>query len=103
MLRPPGRRRREIMLKHRQNGLVGLHGTILLMLVAGAFLSSLLLVVTRGWIHFNLQVNWELYLVGVLVAMAWIHLGLQGASDKLGALTWREALRLTAQQVVRLM
>jgi len=91
------------MLKNRQDGLIGLHGTILLMLVATAFLGSLLLVEARGWIHFNLEVNWGLYLVGVLVAMAWIHYSLRGAGDRLGVLTWREALRLTMQQLVRLM
>jgi exopolysaccharide biosynthesis polyprenyl glycosylphosphotransferase len=91
------------MLKNRQDGLIGLHGTILLMLVATAFLGSLLLVEARGWIHFNLEVNWGLYLVGVLVAMAWIHYSLRGAGDRLGVLTWREALRLTTQQLVRLM
>jgi exopolysaccharide biosynthesis polyprenyl glycosylphosphotransferase len=91
------------MLKNRQDGLVGLHGTILLILISAAFLSSLFLVQTRGWIHFNLEVNWGLYLVAVLVAMSWIHYSLRGAGDKLGALTWREALRLTTQQLVRLM
>jgi exopolysaccharide biosynthesis polyprenyl glycosylphosphotransferase len=91
------------MLKNRQDGLVALHGTVLLILVAAAFLGSLSLVEARGWIHFNLEVNWGLYLVGVLVAMAWIHYSLHGAGDRLGALTWREALRLTLQQLVRLM
>jgi exopolysaccharide biosynthesis polyprenyl glycosylphosphotransferase len=91
------------MLKNRQDGLVALHGTVLLFLIATAFLGSLLLVETRGWIHFNLEVNWGLYLVGVIVAMAWIHYSLRGAADRLGALTWRAALRLTAQQLVRLM
>ncbi|MBC7365565.1 MAG: exopolysaccharide biosynthesis polyprenyl glycosylphosphotransferase [Undibacterium sp.] len=91
------------MLKNRQDGLIGLHGTVLLILVAAAFIGSLLLVETRGWIRFNLEVNWGLYLIGVFVAMAWIHYSLRGAGDRLGALNWREAIRLTAQQLVRLM
>jgi len=91
------------MLKTRQNGLVALHGSVLLMLVAAAFLGSLLLVESSGWIQFNVEVNWGRYLVGVIVAMAWIHYSLRGAGQKLGALNWREALRLTAQQLVRLM
>ena len=90
------------MLKNRQDGLIGLHGTVLLLLVAATFLGSLLLVETQGWIRFNLEVNWGLYLVGVLVAMAWIHYSLRGAGDRLGVLTWRESLRLTLQQLVRL-
>jgi exopolysaccharide biosynthesis polyprenyl glycosylphosphotransferase len=91
------------MLKHRQDGLVGLHGTILLILIAAAFLVSLLLVQSQGWIHFNLEVNWGLYLVGVIGAMAWVHHSLRGTGERLGVLTVSEALRLTAQQVVRLM
>jgi exopolysaccharide biosynthesis polyprenyl glycosylphosphotransferase len=90
------------MLKNRQDGLVGLHGTVLLFLVAVAFWGSRELVRAQDWIHFNLEVNWGLYLVGVLGAMSWIHYSLRGAGDRLGALTSREALRLTAQQLVRL-
>ena len=91
------------MLKNRQDGLAGLHGTVLFILIAVAFLGSLLLVETQGWIHFNIEVNWGLYLVGVLVAMTWIRYSLRGAGDRLGALTWRGALRLTSQQLIRLM
>lgn len=91
------------MLKHRRDGLVVLHGILLLALVAAAFLGSLALVESRGWIRFNAGVNWGLYFTGVVVAMLWIHRGLQGAGDRLGALSGPEALRLTAQQVVRLM
>jgi exopolysaccharide biosynthesis polyprenyl glycosylphosphotransferase len=91
------------MLKNRQDGLAGLHGAVLLILIAVAFLGSLLVVESRGWIHFNIEVNWGLYLVGVVVAMAWIRYSLRGAGDRLGALTWRGALRLTSQQLIRLM
>jgi exopolysaccharide biosynthesis polyprenyl glycosylphosphotransferase len=71
--------------------------------VAAAFLGSLLLVETRGWINLNAQVAWGLYLSGVLVAMVWIQHSLRGSREKLGALGLREAVWLTAQQVVRLM
>lgn len=91
------------MLKNRQDGLVALHGTVLFFLVTAAFLGALLFVGTQGWVHFNLNVHWPVYLVGVGAAMAWIHYSLSGAGDRLGALTAREALRLTAQQLVRLM
>ncbi len=91
------------MLKNRQDGLFALHGVILLILVATTFLGSLLLVESQGWIRFNLEVNWGLYLLGVIVAMAWVHRSLRGLGRRLGALTWREALRLTGQQLVRLM
>jgi len=91
------------MLKNRQDGLAGLYGTVLLTLIAGAFLGSLLLVEDRGWVQFNLEVNWGLYLVAVLVAMMWIRYSLRGAGDRLGALTWGGAARLASQQLVRLM
>src|SRR3954465_7053695 len=91
------------MLKHRQNGLVGIHGTILLVLVTLAFLGSLVLVDPRGWIQFTEGVNWRLYLLGVLGAMAWIQYSLKGAAERLGTLNWLEAVHLTGQQVVRLM
>src|SRR5215216_3388302 len=91
------------MMKHRQNGLVGIHGTILVILVTVAFGGSLLLVEVQGWVQFTSGVNWRLYLVGVIGAMAWIHYSLRGAAERLGALTWLEAMRLTGQQVIRLM
>src|SRR4051812_40667210 len=91
------------MLKHRQDGLVGIHGTILLILVTSAFVGSLVLVEAQGLIQFTAGVNWRLYLVGVIGAMVWVHYSLRGAAERLGALTWLEALRITGQQVVRLM
>jgi len=91
------------MLKNRQSGLLALHGIILLTLVATTFLGLLLLVESQGWIHFNVEVNWGLYLLGVIVAMGWVHRTLRGAGGRLGALNWPEALRLTGQQLVRLM
>src|SRR6185312_14146975 len=90
------------MIKNRQDGLAGLHGTALLILIASSFLGSLLLVESQNWIRFNLEVNWGLYLVGVVVAMAWIRYSLRGAGDKLGALSLRDAVRLTSQQLMRL-
>ncbi len=91
------------MLKNRQHGLYALHGLFLLVLVAITFVGSLLLVESQGWIHFNLEVNWGLYLLGVIVAMGWIQRSLRGLGGRLGALTWSDALRLTGQQLVRLM
>ncbi|MBC8039533.1 MAG: exopolysaccharide biosynthesis polyprenyl glycosylphosphotransferase [Opitutaceae bacterium] len=90
------------MLKHRQNGLAALHGTFLLVLVTAAFIGSIGLAHASGLIHLNSEVNWGRYLTGVIVAMIWIHYSLRGVGDRLGALNWREALRLSAQQLVRL-
>lgn len=89
------------MLKNRQDGLVGLHGAGLVLIVTAAFAGSVLLVESRGWIRFTAQVNWPLYIVGLGAAMAWIHHHLRGAAAHLGALSLGEALRLTFQQVTR--
>lgn len=90
------------MLKHRQNGLATLQGTFLLVLVTAAFIGSLGLTHTSGIIRLNTEVSWGRYLTGVIVAMIWIHYSLRGVGDRLGALNWREALRLSLQQLVRL-
>src|ERR1700712_1374212 len=91
------------MLKHRQDGLVSLHGTILLLLISSAFLGALGVVEAFGLIHFTDAFSWKLYLVGVLVAMIWIHHGLSGSAEGLRGLTSLEAARLTGQQLIRLM
>lgn len=91
------------MLTNRQHGLYALHGLFLSLLIATSFVGSLLLVESQGWIRFNVEVNWGLYLIGITVAMIWIHRGLRGLGDGLGSLTWTAALRLTGQQLVRLM
>lgn len=61
------------------------------------------LVQSQGWIQFNRQVNWSVYTVGVVVAMAWIYYGLRGSRDRIGSMSFYEAARLTAQQLMRLM
>jgi exopolysaccharide biosynthesis polyprenyl glycosylphosphotransferase len=91
------------MLKNRQDGLVALHGAVLLFLISGVFLVSLMLVSAGGWIQLSSGFSRGFYFVGVLVAMAWIHHGLRQVGGNLGALTGREALLLTAQQMGRLM
>lgn len=90
------------MLKHRQDGLVALHGMLLMLLVVGLFLGALLAVQGLDLIRFNMDVNWGIYGSGIVVAMLWIHHNLGGVGERLGVLTAKEALRLTVQQVVRL-
>ncbi len=91
------------MLKHRQDGLVSLHGTILLLLVTSTFLATYGVVESLGLIKFASTFSWRLYLVGVLVSMIWIHHGLSGAAEGLRSLTSWEAARLTGQQLIRIM
>ena len=91
------------MLKHRQRGLEELHGAILLVVITATFISSVLFISYSGWISFTDDVRWELYLVGILAAMAWVQFNLRGVVTRLGVLSVWEALRLTANQVTRIM
>lgn len=91
------------MLKNRQDGLVGLHGTALILLVTAAFVGGGLLVDSTGWIRSTADVNRPLYLLGLLGAMGWIQHNLRGAASHLGALSIAETFQLTAQQLTRLM
>jgi exopolysaccharide biosynthesis polyprenyl glycosylphosphotransferase len=90
------------MLKHRRNGLAALQGALLLVMITATFTGLIGLARSSEIIRLNSEVNWGRYLTGVVVAMIWIHCSLRGAGDRLGALDWREALRLSAQQLVRL-
>ena len=67
------------MLKHRQDGLVFLHGLFLDVAIIGLFLVQVGLVRFTGWIQFNVGVNWSIYLMGVIVAMIWNHHALGGS------------------------
>ena len=91
------------MLKHRQKGLEELHGAILIIVITASFLFSVLFVDYSGWITFTGDVRWEVYLLGVVAAMAWVHFNLRGVAARLGALSWVDVLRLTSHQVTRLM
>ena len=91
------------MLKHRQDGLVFLHGLFLDLAVSALFLLQVGVVRATGWIEFNVDVNWSVYFMGVVVAMVWNHRSLPSVAVRLGVLTFVEALRLTRQQLYRLM
>jgi exopolysaccharide biosynthesis polyprenyl glycosylphosphotransferase len=91
------------MLKHRQKGLEELHGALLILIITATFLFAVLFVDYSGWIEFTGNVRWEVYLLGVIAAMAWVHLNLRGVAARLGALSWLEVLRLTSHQVTRIM
>lgn len=90
------------MLNYRKNGLVALHSALLFVLITGTFYGARAWVRASGVIRLNEEVNWLLYFAGIVVAVFWIHRGLRGVGDRLGALTGREASRLTVQQSIRL-
>jgi len=91
------------MIKQRQEGLATLHSTVLAVTIVAAYGLLYVIVQTLGWIRFNDNVHWGLYLAGVIVAMFWIRRSLRAAVDGFSGLTWKEAIRLTGQQLMRLM
>jgi len=90
------------MLKHRQEGLVFLHGLFLDGAIIALFLIQVAVVHFTGWIHFNAGANWSIYLMGVTVAMIWNHHSLRGVAAKLGTFSLLEACHLSRQQIIRL-
>jgi exopolysaccharide biosynthesis polyprenyl glycosylphosphotransferase len=90
------------MLNHRKNGLVALHALLICVLVTAAFAGSLAVVTASGVIPLYEHINWMPYFAGIIVSSFWIHHGLKGVGDRLGALGVREAAWLTAQQATRL-
>ncbi len=93
----------QAMLKHRQDGLVFLHGLFLDVAIIALFIVQIGVVRFTGWIQFNVGVNWSIYLMGVIVAMVWNHHTLRGVAARLGTLTFIEACHLTRHQMFRLL
>jgi exopolysaccharide biosynthesis polyprenyl glycosylphosphotransferase len=91
------------MLKHRQEGLVFLHGLFLDVTVIALFMAQVGVVRSTGWIQFNVGVNWSIYLMGVVVAMIWNHHALGMVASRLGNLTFLESCQLARQQAFRLL
>ena len=91
------------MLKHRQDGLVFLHGLLLDVAIIALFIIQVEVVRLTGWIEFNVGVNWSTYLMGVIVAMVWNHHALRSVGPRLGTLTFVETCQLTRQQIFRLL
>ncbi len=92
------------MLKHRQDGLIFLHGLCLHVAIVALFLVQVAVYHWRsGWSGAAAGLNWGLYLVGVSAAMAWNHHVLPAVAVRLGVLNFAETLRLTRQQLYRLM
>ena len=91
------------MLKHRIQGLVCLHCAILFVAVAMAFLAYMTAVSSWGLITFNTDVNWGLYFAGVLGGMGWVYHNFTGVGFRLGSMSLGEVIRLSIQQLVRVM
>lgn len=91
------------MLKHRQEGLVFLHGLFLDVAIVALFLIQVAVVHFTGWIRFNAEANWSIYLMGVVVAMVWNHHALRAHAPRLGSLGFIGASQLARQQIFRLL
>lgn len=91
------------MLKQRQRGLETLHGAILIVTITTAFIGWVVLVESMGWIRFSGDFRSDFYFLGVLGAMMWVHHNLHGVASRLGALGRLEIIRLTSQQLTRIM
>ena len=89
------------MLKHRQDGLVFLHGLFLDVIIVALFM--LLATVARFTDWMRLDAGWGVLLMGVVAAMLWNHHALPAVSVRFGTLTFSETSRLTRQQLCRLM
>lgn len=93
------------MLRHRIEGLIGLHSAVLFAVICALFIVIAKVLPAMGWVVLHKDVNLGIYFCGVLVAMALVHRNLQGAHvrTRYGRLTLRETFRLTAHQMMRLM
>jgi exopolysaccharide biosynthesis polyprenyl glycosylphosphotransferase len=93
------------MLKHRQDGLVFLHGLFLDGLILSLFLLQAAVAVRLEWVPFDAatRASWGLLLMGVLTAAGWNHHALPAMATRLGMLSFSDTCRLTRQQLCRMM
>jgi exopolysaccharide biosynthesis polyprenyl glycosylphosphotransferase len=89
------------MLKNRHEGLFFLHGVTLNGLVLVWLWAAYGICHWSGVIEFNQHINWSLYSLAVVAAMAWNQYALRGVGDRLATLDAWSALKLTLQQATR--
>jgi len=91
------------MLKHRQDGLVFLHGLALQAGIIALFLGLVATYRHHHWSGLPDGLSWTTYLLGIVLAMTWNLHALQAYAVRLCGLDVREVVRLTRQQLYRLM
>jgi len=91
------------MLKHRQEGLVFLHGLFLDGMIIALFLLQAALARSTGWMRLDVSSSGSILLMGVVIAMLWNHHALPATAGSLGTLSFADTFRLTRQQLSRLM
>jgi exopolysaccharide biosynthesis polyprenyl glycosylphosphotransferase len=91
------------MLKQRQDGLVFLHGLLLDGMILLLFAVQAVGFHVLDWLQLEIAYPWLLYGLGVAGAMLWNHRALPVMAARLGTLSGRETVRLSGQQLCRLM
>ena len=90
------------MLKHRQEGLISLHGFVVTVLLGGIFLLWAALIEATGIIQFASQTNIKLYFLGVIGGTLISARSYHTMSGRIGYLNWIELFQLTQRQLVRI-
>jgi exopolysaccharide biosynthesis polyprenyl glycosylphosphotransferase len=89
------------MLKDRQEGLRCLHGCALVLTAAAVYVAWAAMIEWIGWVKLAESLSLSLYLLGVFASALWITHGLRAYQGRLGNLGWLESVRVSRQQLVR--
>lgn len=90
------------MLKDRQEGLRCLHGCALVITACAVYLAWAAAIEWIGWVKLAETASTSLYLLGVFTSALWITHSLRGYQSRLGNLGWGKAMRISRQQLVRI-
>ncbi len=89
------------MLKNRQQGLLLIHGFVLVVWTVVLFLGWAWLLQATGIIMFSQPMNLPLYVASVFVAACWMQEASRNYASQLGMMDWMASLRLSRQQLLR--
>jgi exopolysaccharide biosynthesis polyprenyl glycosylphosphotransferase len=90
------------MLKHRQEGLISIHGFVITGLIAALFLAWATFVEASGIILFTNETNIKLYFLGVIGGTLISTRSYHTLGGRLGYLNWIELAQITQRQLVRI-
>ncbi len=90
------------MLKHRQEGLISLHGFIVTVILSGVFLAWAALIEATGIVQFTSDTNIKLYFLGVIGGTLISARSYHTMAGRIGYLNWMELFQITQRQLVRI-
>jgi undecaprenyl-phosphate glucose phosphotransferase len=90
------------MLKHRQEGLISLHGFIVTVLLGAVFVLWAALIEATGIVQFTSNTNIKLYLLGVIGGTLISARSYHTMAGRIGYLNWMELFQITQRQLVRI-